>query len=222
MRNIVLIIFTLIISESCTNKQNKKLSAEQIWEKYIIATYGNENPKIYSRCAKIKTTIDTLEINTIIKVKSPDKVYQDIKVSNGNHVINILNEGKGKKVYPNKVMKMTQDEISFISKIATVFPELSYSQPKLLGVEKVENRDCYIIQNGLGEDIFTYHIDCETFLIHKSKLNDATLEVIERKKIGQLTLFKSYTITDENGTSFVEYIEDDLNCRLADSIFFIE
>lgn len=207
---------------SCSSEQEKEMTAEQIWEKYIETTFGSKKPNVQSRCSMIRTISDTIEITTIVKVKSPDKVYQEVTATNGKHVIYILNSGTGKIIYPNKQIEMTYSEIISFSKLGLIFPELGYTRAKLLGKEVVNNNECYKIQNGDDDNVFIFYIDCKTFLCLRTIHKKSTIEYLERKKINGISLAKSYKIIDDYGEWYAEYIEDFINCDISDDIYELE
>jgi hypothetical protein len=168
------------------------LTAETVLDNYIKAVGGSEKIKAFKDIkisAKANAMGRDLEITNA--VKNPDKALQSLSMG-GMELQKAVTSGNKAVMYSQgQAMPMDENTIRDMVASAGIFPELRYKelgiQTKLKGVERVENKEVYVVEVTLPTG--------KTALHYFNK--DSGLKVMETQSVespqGEMTLTTEFS-----------------------------
>ena len=223
MRKLMFITIIALLS-SCTNEQNKELSVDEVWGKFI-ETFGNYNVvkgiKTYSIINIVKSKSRKNKVT--LKIKYPDKVYEEIKYANDEKVIYIVNGDTGIIKSPKGIESLNNDEIANFRQMALIFPEIHYKQ---LGYKMtlkddtiIKGKELYNIEITTNDGIVDYLINKNNFQVFQTISDGFTNEIIETKRVNGVRLIKTSKFISGRDTMIGDYIYYELNGKIDDNIF---
>lgn len=218
MKNIflVILVFNVFIFANC---QNKRLAIDKIWNKHL-AFYGEKEKvlSIKSSVSKTKGVSGMGKSEILLKIKYPDKIFQEITYANNSKVTFILNGKTGIIKHPNGVDTMSVEDVYSFTQIALVYPEFYYSElgikKELLGEKTDKNKSYYEIKITTPYEESIILIDKETYGPYKVIRENSVYEVLETERIdGVVTVKKNLMIFDSD-TIIYENVEISHNIEL--------
>jgi hypothetical protein len=227
MKNLILINILILFIFSCSIGQDKKLTGEKIWEKYL-ETLGDREKLLSIKNITYKSIAKTSrgEVTGITRIKSPDKHYSEIKFPNNSTSIQILNGDKGILKYDGKIEALPKEGIIRSKLEALIFPELFYKELgfkiKKIGEKNIGNKKCYDIEVVTELDTLNYLIDKNSFelfrKIRKSQFKDIE-EIVETIVIDGVRVVKEVKCYIVNPPSTIKHFEYNLNAEIDDKYF---
>ena len=223
MKDLILISILAILT-SCKSGQNEKLTAEEIWGKYI-ETFGDKkdvkNIKTYSSTNIASSKFG--EIKSEVKLKYPDKVYQEIEYPNNAKVIYIVNGDTGIVKSPKGIEPLSKDDIANFKQMALIFPEIHYKQfgykMELKNDTVIESIKLYNVEITTDNEIINYLINKNNFQVYQTISGGYITEIIETKIVDGVRLIKSSKSINGENTMTGNYIKYELNGVINDNIF---
>lgn len=127
------------------------LTADKVIEQYINALGGKENLlKVKDIRMNLTTSIQGANVEILQVTRSPNLYMSEVKMG-GNILQKEVYNGESLVVYQmGQKVPVTQEQVKEAAYKAVVFPELEYekwgAQTNLIGVEKVEGIDAYVLE----------------------------------------------------------------------------
>lgn len=184
------------------------ISADQLLEKYIgVITKGLSGKKLTKKLKKIKSMEEVTELQ-LPQMPFPLKATRAWIAPNvrcqrmeGNGMMFQSSYFDGEKGSTNSMQggkkEMTSEEVAAAKKTVGFIPELNYASSgmkyEVLGIEKLDGKDCYVLKLDDGESETFDYFDKESFL-------KVARTVIEQNAEGE---------SQEINTTFGEYGETD-------------
>ena len=227
MRILYLIPIIIVFITSCSNGQGDKLTSEKIWTNYL-QTFGNKETvmKIKSLSREVVIKSKQGEIKYILKVKYPDKVYQEIIYPNNQKLISKLNGNKGIHVYPSGIEPFSEKEISDTKLLGLIFPELYYEE---FGYEfelkesvSVGDTEYYKIEITNDFETFYFLIGMKDFEVHFTNYSDLKTEILETGITDGVGYIKKSKATMGEDTMISNTILNKYNIEIGDELFEIK
>lgn len=212
-----------------------EMYAKDILKKYVYAI-GSEDllRNVYDRIIDMKGLVQGVETEIIFYQKAPNKLCQEILVSEVEQKI-IFDGVNGLKIIGDIKQEITGNELVKLSydAIMNLILEPEYYGVKLQynGLEKIDDRDCYTILLTLPNSAeWLQYYDMETGL----KVRDSKDIITEQGKFKQITEFEDYRtfegirypyrIKQYLGNQILEFSIQTIkvNTGISDELFTIE
>lgn len=146
------------------------VTAQSVMEKYIAAVGGKAAVDgLKSMSAEIGTSMQGMDIKITQKVVSPDKFLMSVVVPTMGEVQRIaVNGSKGSMTQGGQTQDLPAEALaSFADQTnlqADYYPEKFGYTLTLKGIEKVEGKDCYVVEKVKGSTKAVVYFDKDTYL----------------------------------------------------------
>lgn len=211
----------------CTTAQNKDLTVEEIWEKYLAA---NSEKKLLDSIKTVycSTNVRSKQAGYILNCSmiKPNKTYCEMIFDNGAKTEVVYNNGKGIFLVDGKKQDMKPENLWYYKKISSLFYELYYKQLGcklyLLDDEIINGVDCYKIELSSKFTPEYYLISKDSFELIKVIYSNGIMIPTNIVDINGIKILKNNLYIINNDTLWVENLEYKTNIKFDESLFEID
>lgn len=208
------------------------VTAQSVLEKYIAAVGGKAAVDgLKSVSLEIATSAQGMDIKIVQKVVSPDKYLMSVVVPTMGEVQRIvLNRNKGSMTAGGQTQDLPAEALASFADQTNLqsdfYPEKFGYTLTLKGIEKVEGKDCYVVEKVKGSEKAVVYFDKDTYLplkeVKTSEQGQETSVFADYKEVKGGNGFKApHTIRSQSamGNQEMKIQKMEANVTIKDSEF---
>jgi len=162
---------------SATSALPAGLTAQKVIDNYIQALGGEEKLKSV-KSLKINASADMMgnAVSIVMQQKSPNMMLMEMTMGGNVAVKQVFDGENGSFVQMGRQIPLDENKLKEMSIEGHIFPQLAYDEleveTKLVGVEKIEGADAYVVEVTLPTGTkSTHYFDASTnLLVRKSQV----------------------------------------------------